>query len=406
VADPRETGGATANQLIFDAALRHQVGLRRFTAGEVARIVKLLEEADRDLVKQLRERLGSVRGRPTDYTSERLQRILEDVRVARREAFALMRGQLSPTLRKLARMEADFEGALLRESIPFTIELATVQPEQLRAIVTTQPFAGANLGQWYSSLATSDQGNLTRAIQLGLSQGENLDQIVRRVAGTRSAGFRDGVLALNRRNAETVVRTAINGVSNAAREAVWTQNADIISALRWTSVLDGRTSPVCRGRDGALAPVTPGGPLPDGAVPLDPPGARPPAHPGCRSVMVAQVDGVAAVGTRPTVTDTRTRERREVDFRREAKKSGLPIQEVRKRWADRNIGFTPASTNYNSWLRTQPPAFQADVLGPARARLFREGGLSLDQFVDATGRQYTLAELARDNARAFARAGL
>jgi len=122
--------------------------------------------------------------------------------------------------------------------------------------------------------------------------------------------------------------------------------------------------------------------------------------------MVAQVDGVAAVGTRPTVSDTRTRDKREVDFRAEARKTGRPIQEVRKRWADENIGFTPAATDYNSWLRTQPPSFQADVLGPARAKLFREGGLSLDRFVDSTGRQYTLLELARDNARAFGRAGL
>ena len=406
MADPRATPGTTANQRIFDAALRHQVGLRRFTAGEVARIVALLEEADRDLVRQLRARLGSVRARPTEYTSERLQRLLEDVRLARREAFALMRGQLSPTLRKLATMEAGFEGRLLQEAMPFSVELATVAPAQLRAIVTTQPFAGANLGQWYSSLASADQGGLTRAIQLGLSQGENLDQIVRRVAGTRSAGFRDGVLALNRRNAETVVRTAINGVANAARESVWSENADIISALRWTSTLDGRTSPVCRARDGALTPATAGGTLPEGSRALDPLGARPPAHPGCRSVMVAQVDGVAAVGTRPTVSDTRTRDKREVDFRAEARKTGRPIQEVRKRWADENIGFTPAATDYNSWLRTQPPSFQADVLGPARAKLFREGGLSLDRFVDSTGRQYTLLELARDNARAFGRAGL
>jgi len=290
--------------------------------------------------------------------------------------------------------------------MPMSIDLATVTPATLRAIVTTQPFDGNLLGDWYTSLARSDQSNLLRAIRLGLAQGETLDEMMRRIAGTRAARFSDGVLSLSRRNAETVVRTAINGVSNAARESLWNENADIISTPRWTSTLDGRTSAICRGRDGKLAPVQSGGAIPEGGDALQPPGARPPAHPGCRSLMVAVVDGVAAVGRRPTVRDTRRREAREIDFRREARQQGRPIQEIRSEWADANVGSVPATVDYDEWLKTQPVAFQESVLGKTDGILFRKGGLPLDKFVDKSGREFTLDELSRTQPEAFEAAGL
>lgn len=407
MADPRlDTSSPTANERLFDAALRHQVGLRRFASGEVSRVNDLLEQADADLVRKLRDRLGSVRNQPIDFTSARWRALRDDIRSARREAVALMRGQLSPTLRQLSKMEAEFEARMIQASMPISINLATVEAATLTSIVTTQPFHGRLLGDWYQGLAQADQGRLLQQIRLGLTQGETLDEIVRRVAGTRRNRFADGVLSVTRRNAETVVRTAVNGVSNAARGAVWEANSDIISALRWTATLDGRTSAICRARDGMLAPATQGGSIPEGGRALEPSGARPPAHPNCRSIMVAVIDGVEAVGTRPTVRDTRTRGRREVDFRAEARRSGRPTRDVRKEWADKNIGSVPADVTYEEWLRRQSAGFQQDVLGKSRATLFRRGDVRLDQFVDFSGRQFTLRELRRSRPGAFDDAGL
>jgi len=39
----------TFNEEYRDAALRHQIDLRRYTAGVTKRVARLLEEADRDL---------------------------------------------------------------------------------------------------------------------------------------------------------------------------------------------------------------------------------------------------------------------------------------------------------------------------------------------------------------------
>ena len=41
----------TFNEEYRDAALRHQIDLRRYSAGVTKRVARLLEEADRDLTR-------------------------------------------------------------------------------------------------------------------------------------------------------------------------------------------------------------------------------------------------------------------------------------------------------------------------------------------------------------------
>ena len=70
-------------------------------------------------------------------------------------------------------------------------------------------------------------------------------------------------------------------------------------------------------------------------------------------------------------------------------------------------GSVPRTETYETWLRRQQPEFQDDVLGLTRGKLFREGGLLVDRFVDATiGRAFTLDELRWRKAEAWAKVGL
>jgi len=69
------------------------------------------------------------------------------------------------------------------------------------------------------------------------------------------------------------------------------------------------------------------------------------------------------------------------------------VKAKRDAWADENIGSTPSNVTYQDWIKRQPAKFQDEVLGPTRARLFREGGVPLDKFVDASGKQYNLDQL-------------
>ncbi len=392
----------SANDDLFDATLRHQIGLRRLASSEVKAILALLEKSDGELTRQIERRL---RKSLAPISTHRLKLILKDVRVLRGEVFKAMRSRSRSGLTDIAGAEQDFAKRTMEAIVPVEINFATVSAERLRAAVTTEPFAGGanaarTLQQWWGRTQAADQARIMGAIQLGSIQGETVDQMVSRVrVGT----------GMTRANAEAVVRTGINHVSNSAREKFFDANADVIQALRWTATLDGRTSAICRARDGHFtstsSKITPDVPQPR----LKPPGARPPAHPNCRSVMTAVLDsdGVAAkIPDRAFVRDVRTRRQQEVDFRADAKASlgktrwtkmtrqqrNAAIRKRKQAWSKKTIGQVPADVNYDTWLRRQPTAFQNEVLGVRKAKAFRKG-LKLDKFVDRKGQELTLVQL-------------
>lgn len=391
----------TINEAYFDAAVRHQVGIRRFTAGQVRRVLELLEKADEDLSRKLEVRLAKLAGRPLDRTGARFMMLIRDIRAARAAAMLKLRQLTRGELMELSKIEADFESRMIQAAVPFELAMNSVSAETLRSIVIAKPFQGKLLGEWYKNLEAQDQLRLTQALRLGLAQGEDVPSMMRRIRGTRANDFTDGILSLTRNQAAAVVRTAVSHVSNGAREALWQANSDIIEALRWTSTLDGRTTMICISRDGDLAPIG-GKDLPEGSSKLEPEGARPPAHVSCRSVMVAVLEGVGLVGTRPAVTKGTGK----VDFRKLARQEGIGVREARARWAKEHVGSVPAKVTYPEWLKRQPAAFQDEVLGKSKGALFRRGGLTVDQFVDRRGNELTLDQLRRMEPDAFEKAGL
>lgn len=60
--------------------------------------------------------------------------------------------------------------------------------------------------------------------------------------GTRAKGYADGLLDIDRRSAEAVVRIAISHTAEFARDRWYDANDDIIGALAWVSTLDSRIS--------------------------------------------------------------------------------------------------------------------------------------------------------------------
>lgn len=69
-----------------------------------------------------------------------------------------------------------------------------------------------------------------------------------------------------------------------------------------------------------------------------------------------------------------------------------------------NLARMKERTTYQQWLKAQAADVQDDVLGKTKAKLFRVGGLTVDRFVDASGKEYTLEELKAQDAAAFKRA--
>ena len=391
----------TANERILDLSLRHAVGVQRMAGGDVRAMLAMLQKAEKDLEKKLLTRLKT-----GDWTSKRYKTMLQEIRVMRRELFASLHATSREKLLALAKAEQEFTRGILNRALPIELNYASASAQTLNTLVTATPFSGGanaarTLSQWWESVAAADQRRIIEAIQMGMVQGETVPEMTGRVLASQS---------LTRANAETVVRTAVNHVSNGSRDAFFAENKDIMEAVMWVSTLDGRTTLICMERDGCYDAV---GDTPMSRIPephLDPPGARPPAHPRCRSITVGVLDALgveAKMPERPFVRDTRTGRQREMDFRADTKAKVGPkrwkemsrkqrnsaVKRTRQDWVKQNVGTVPGKTTYEEWLRRQPTSFQNEVLGIRKAQAFRKG-LTLDKFVERTGHELTLKELA------------
>ncbi len=387
---------ATLNEELFDIMVSHQIGLQRLSTAVTEDLIATLNSLEDRLQNELRTRLDKISARgigASTVAKARLEDTIRAVQRIRQDALDEMTRKLVKEVKDLADYEMEFIKGRLEQTSPLVLNLSLPTTSQAIAAVTGTPFGGAVLDDWTKQFKRRDLQRLAIAVRTGFIEGEATDSIVRRVIGTRRLKFTDGILHISRRSATTLVRTSLNHTANIAREEMWKENANIIDKLRWTSVLDGRTTPICQSRDGNLYDVNKG--------------PRPPAHPNCRSLMTAVIDGIGVVGTRITIKDKRTRRLREIDFRKEAKANAgtakwkklnsaqrtRRIKRLRRNWADENIGRVPAEITYEQWLERQSAKFQDDVLGPTKGKLFRKGNVSLDRFVDRRGQALTLDQL-------------
>lgn len=393
----------TSNEELRDALVRHQVGLLRVSGALRNKIVELLNATEGDLLEKLLSGLDKIAAQPlTEARRARLERLLEEVRKIRTdahgEAFRVWREELLA----IADHEVDYMEGVLTLVSPVVLDLVAVQPSYLQTLLDTHPFEGRVLRDWAQRIASADIDRITQQVRIGLVQGETARQIAARVVGTAARQGANGVTEITRRDAASLTRTAVNAFSNEARKAFSEANSDIADMEMYLATLDSRTTPICRSLDGKTYPVGEG--------------PRPPMHWQCRSLRVLLLNG-QVLGTRPLKTST---ERQLVEeYRQRAglgtgpkTRAGLPrghkgeFDAFARRRVRELTGTAPASLSYQDFLKRQSPAFQDDVLGQAKGRLFRQGGLTLDKFVDQAGRERTLADLARTERAAFKAAGL
>lgn len=341
------------------AQIERDIHLERYKRGQVIRALDLLARMEEDIVAQL-GRLDPTAVRQS-YREARLNRLLAAVQ-ERIDAYGeQLERELVGDLTQLAVDEGRFGVHLLGDLPPAALDVITPAAAILRAAATARPFQGRLLREWVREHPAATRFRLRGAIRQGVAQGETIDQIVRRVRGTRAAGYRDGIMEVNRRGAESMVRTAVSHTVNAARTVTYQENADLVKGVQWVATLDSRTSQTCISLDGKVFPLNSG--------------PRPPAHVSCRSSTIPVLKSWKELGISLPESPTGTR----------ASMDGQVAGDMR----------------YADWLGTRSKAFQDEVLGPTRADLWRRGDIPMDKFVDYSGKAYTLEQLRAKYPRAF-----
>jgi hypothetical protein len=391
---------ATANELIRDALIRHQISLQNLSQGLSQEAVLILDRTEANIADEIRAAVAKGATVETDAGLRKLQRLEDVVSKIRADAIDGIASTFEADAIDLVRHEAEFSASVLDDKSPTYLDLTLPDPTTLAALVTASPFEGNLLSEWFSRLADKDATQITDAVKIGLTRGLGIDDIVRMAIGSSGVNGTDGVTQITRNSLRSIIRTAVNAYSNSARTATFDANKDVIGFERYTATLDSHTTVICAGLDGTIYPVGEG--------------KYPPQHWGCRSIRVAALDW-EAVGNRPMKPLTEDMIVKEfADRNGIIAKTRADIQRGLKgafdKFAQQRMreltGTVAAKVNYEQFLTGQSTAFQNQVLGVAKAKLFRDGGVTLSSFVNRRGQELTLDQLATQERAAFQRAGL
>lgn len=352
----------STSRYLIDIFIRHQVYLEGLKAEIAGTFDPLVEDVERSIITAISS--AGVQ-RLNELSPAQLDDLIEQIRISESSLFGGFASDLSHQLEGVAEYESDFaaralEQALLEETIN------PVNPGAAWLYAQSHPVqaTGELLGTFVENWTAREMAAVEAILRNAHAQGWTIQETVTAIRGTARRNYADGVMARLRRDVETIVRTSIQHVSNSARIAALSANVDIILGYRWVSTLDSRTTPVCRSLDGRVFEI--------GAGPI------PPIHLNCRSTIVPEMEETV-------------------------KMLGGILRAGQG-------GAVPANMTYYEWLKDQPASFQDSVLGPTRGKLFRNGGLTADEFarlnLGRTFRSRTLDEMRSLRPEVFNRAGL
>jgi SPP1 gp7 family putative phage head morphogenesis protein len=333
--------------------LRRAVDLRRYENGLAARVRAVLEDVRDEIVARLSRLDPTVMG--GGYQARRLRALLAQVTETLRTGYRDASTLASRELRDVAEMQAETLLRSLRYATGLNdLSTVAVGATRLRAIIDTRPLQGFVMRDWFSRQARNVGEHIEAELRIGLVQSESIGDLVRRIRGraVSPGNYVGGVMTTSTRQAEAIVRTAVNEVANAAQTMTLEANRDIVGEYQWLATLDERTCPVCGGLDGKTWRLD------------DPKGRKPPAHWLCRCTTVAVIDW-KGIGLTPPAPGTRAS----------------------------TDGPVSAGLDFETWLRGRSAESQNEMLGRARAELFRAGKVSLQDLTATDNRVLSLNEL-------------
>lgn len=327
---------ANISEKLLDEAVLHRIALSRYSTATVRKVLALLNRSDLSLVERI------LRADNEGRDPRRLELLLQEIRALQADAWTVVGARVNEDVNALAAVEKAFAGRLVDLGARATGSVIANAPTtaQVIAAVNARPFQGRFLRDWLRDAEDGAAKRVRDTLRQGFIEGRSVSELVRQIRGTRSLGYKDGVLEVSRRGAEAMVRTALT--HTAAVAAKETYAAMGVEEATFLAVLDSRTTLTCASLNGRTFGLD--------KFPW------PPRHINCRSTSMPVVRGMPKV----------------------------------------------EAPSYAEWLKRQSVEVQNDILGVRKAQLFRDGKLTLDRFTDNAGRVLTLEELKKRDQTAFA----
>lgn len=339
---------------ITSAFISHQIWLVRNASHEASLVepfIRQMRTEINDAIKQIGD---------DNRTKARLQKTLSSLIDALYGITGDWDETLIADLKELGGYEAKWAANTL--SSETDLDFVAPTPEQVWAAAKFNPLdlndKPVDFARLMKSWSDEEIARLTTGVKLGFTNGQTVRQIIKSVTG---AG---GLLDISKRNSEAIVHTAVAHVSTQARTALMDRNSDIVDGYELVITLDARTSSICRN-------------WPPKKVykPDDTYQPKPPFHYRCRTTMVPHVPdyGFLDKGAKRAASGA---------------DGGMQID---------------SNTSYYDFLKQQPAWFIDKALGPVRGAIFRNAGMTPEEFrvasVDGFGRPLSLREMAETDKR-------
>lgn len=344
------------SQVLTDANVDHQIAMIRYSQGRANTLLPFL----REIADYLEKRLA--REGETIASKKRLNELLKDVNNKLDSIYSKWdKKEFQPTLPDAANVELEFQESSINAVVVDYESAVPAEAKVMSAAFNNPLLIGSRGGAVDFNIYTKDWKpteikRVSNRISAGFYSGETVSQISRAVVGLKSQRYADGILNMSRANIQGMVKTSVIHMSSVAKNEFNQDNKDLIIGVRDVATLDSKTSQECKSRDGNVYLFSQYGNN----------HPSPPYHPNCRTTQVPELSDefsfLRESRTRPAVTEN---------------KSGKTVSTQ-----------VPATQTYYTWLKNQPAKVQNDALGETKGKVFRNAGLSPDEFRKAATDQF------------------
>lgn len=350
-----------AAQIAITAALaQHSAYLYRANTGAANELLAAFNKDTKALLASLAEQLEELSDAErmalasASYSTTRLKAIKATVDDWHKSLTAGLPELFTAGAIALAGHEVSYITEAMAKATGEVKEVALTGEKVFKSARKLPVTGGQLIDQMFSKIAVQAQDTVWNTIRQGVVDGQSNSEIIKALRGKAEFKYQDSVFSPTRQAIETEVRTARNHISNNAY--METYAALGVEEVVVVATLDSKVSVQCATRDGTRYKINESFP-------------RPPYHRRCRTILAPAFDK-DLIGNRP------------------AKGSDGTTQ-------------VNANTTFPSWFKNQSAEFQKDWLGQSRFQLYKNGGYTIDRFVDPKGQTYTLDELKLRDKRTF-----
>lgn len=270
---------ANFSDKLLDEITAHSIRLFRVTSSIKKKILNNLLTLEDELEEDIRKNAG------TEFNQERLKKLLAQTKETIQKNFKIIAQTHAKSLQEVFYAEIKNTARMANSLLGVDVMSVAITETQAAKIASNVLIDGAKSKDWWSRQDKDLRIKFSDKMRQGLLRGQTTDELARVVRGrkaTKNSPAVPGLLEVNKRQSEAIVRTSVQTVANDARLDTYKQNLDVVKGIQWVSTLDSRTTPICialHGKQWSLPDYKPIG--------HDKPFPGPTAHWGCRSTQIS-----------------------------------------------------------------------------------------------------------------------